>query len=277
MYKIIFIDLDGTLLNDKKEISDENIKQLNRAYNEKGIKTIITSGRHAGYIKNIYDKYNCHFGDYIICTNGAIIKNIKTNEYLNKDFFEIDDVKFLRNIYLNSDLEYFLIYTENNSYIEKRTNMKTQNEIVVNNITEFIECNNLNPVIGIFGGDVKSLETVIKQIDLSQNIMSTPISNFYTTIDNKLVHYNYVDIIRRGCTKQEGIKKVLNAFNIKNDEMIVIGDGGNDIPMFECGGFKIAMGNADEIIKEKSDYITDTNNNDGVAKAIKKIIFNEET
>ena len=40
MYKIIFIDLDGTLLNDKKEISDENIKQLNRAYNEKGIKTI---------------------------------------------------------------------------------------------------------------------------------------------------------------------------------------------------------------------------------------------
>ena len=155
--------------------------------------------------------------------------------------------------------------------------MKTQNEIVVNNITEFIECNNLNPVIGIFGGDVKSLETVIKQIDLSQNIMSTPISNFYTTIDNKLVHYNYVDIIRRGCTKQEGIKKVLNAFNIKNDEMIVIGDGGNDLPMFECGGFKIAMGNADEIIKEKADYITDNNYNDGVAKAIKKIIFKEET
>ena len=276
MYKIIFIDLDGTLLNDKKEISDENLKQLNRVYNEKGIKTIITSGRQVGYIKNIYDKYNCHFGDYIICTNGAIIKNIKTNEYLSKDFFEIDDVKFLRNIYLNSDLKYFLIYTENNSYIEKRIDMKTQDEIVVNNITEFIECNNLNPVIGIFGGDVKSLETVIKQIDLSQNIMSTPISNFYTTIDNKLVHYNYVDIIRRGCTKQEGIKKVLNAFNIKNDEMIVIGDGGNDLPMFECGGFKIAMGNADEIIKEKADYITDTNNNDGVAKAIKKIIFNEE-
>lgn len=63
MYKIIFIDLDGTLLNDKKEISDKNLKQLNRVYNEKGIKTIITSGRQVGYIKNIYDKYNCHFGD----------------------------------------------------------------------------------------------------------------------------------------------------------------------------------------------------------------------
>ena len=57
---------------------------------------------------------------------------------------------------------------------------------------------------------------------------------------------------------------------------VVIGDGGNDVPMFECGGYKIAMGNADNIIKEKADLITDTNNNDGVAKAIKKIIFNEE-
>ena len=73
---------------------------------------------------------------------------------------------------------------------------------------------------------------------------------------------------------QEAIKKVLKAFDIKKDEMIVIGDGGNDVPMFECGGYKIAMGNADEIIKEKADYITDTNNNDGVAKAIKRIIFN---
>ena len=67
MYKVIFIDLDGTLLNDKKEISNENIKLLNRAYNEKGIKTIITTGRQSGYIQNIYDKYNCQ--RYTNCFN----------------------------------------------------------------------------------------------------------------------------------------------------------------------------------------------------------------
>ena len=276
MYKVIFIDLDGTLLNDKKEISDENIRQLNRAYNEKGIKTIITSGRQAGYIKKIYEKYDCHFGDYIICANGAIIKNVKTNEYLNKEYFNLDDVIFLRNIYLNSNLEYFLVYTETNSYIEKRSDMKTQDEIVINNITNFLANNNLQPTLCIFGGDIKELESASEQMKTNTHILSTPISNYYTTINNEIVHHNYFDIVKDGCNKQEAIKKVLKAFNIKNDEMIVIGDGGNDVPMFECGGYKIAMGNADHIIKEKADFITDTNNNDGVAKAIKKIIFGEE-
>ena len=276
MYKVIFIDLDGTLLNDKKEISDENIRQLNRAYNEKGIKTIITSGRQVGYIKKIYEKYDCHFGDYIICANGAIIKNVKTNEYLNKEYFNLDDVIFLRNIYLNSNLEYFLVYTETNSYIEKRSDMKTQDEIVINNITNFLANNNLQPTLCIFGGDIKELESASEQMKTNTHILSTPISNYYTTINNEIVHHNYFDIVKDGCNKQEAIKKVLKAFNIKNDEMIVIGDGGNDVPMFECGGYKIAMGNADHIIKEKADFITDTNNNDGVAKAIKKIIFSEE-
>ena len=276
MYKIIFIDLDGTLLNDKKEISDENIKQLNRAYNEKGIKTIITSGRQAGYIKRLYEKYDCHFGDYIICANGAIIKNIKTEEFVNEEYFDLDDVNYLRNIYLNSNLEYFLIYTETNSYIEKRSDMKTQDEIVIDNITSFLTTNNLRPTLCILGGEINELEIASKQIKLNKNITNTPISNYYTTINNEIVHHNYFDIVKVGCNKQEAIKKVLKAFDIKKDEMIVIGDGGNDVPMFECGGYKIAMGNADEIIKEKADYITDTNNNDGVAKAIKKIIFNEE-
>lgn len=276
MYKVIFIDLDGTLLNDKKEISDENIRQLNRAYNEKGIKTIITSGRQAGYIKKIYEKYDCHFGDFIICANGAIIKNVKTDEYLNEEYFDLYDVIFLRNIYLNSNLEYFLVYTETNSYIEKRSDMKTQDEIVINNITDFLANNNLQPTLCIFGGDIKELESASEQMKTNTHILSTPISNYYTTINNEIVHHNYFDIVKAGCNKQEAIKKVLKAFNIKNDEMIVIGDGGNDVPMFECGGYKIAMGNADHIIKEKADFITDTNNNDGVAKAIKKIIFNEE-
>ena len=64
--------------------------------------------------------------------------------------------------------------------------------------------------------------------------------------------------------------------NIHKDEIIVIGDGGNDIPMFEMAGLKIAMSNSIDAVKEKADYITGNNNESGVAKAIKKFIFNEE-
>ena len=153
--------------------------------------------------------------------------------------------------------------------------METQDEIVIDNVTKFLDTNNLKPTLCIFGGEFDELAKASEQIKMNKHILNTPISNYYTTINNEIVHHNYFDIVKVGCNKHEAIKKVLKAFDLKRDEMIVIGDGGNDVPMFECGGYKIAMGNADDIIKEKADYITDTNNYDGVAKAIKKIIFNE--
>ena len=67
----------------------------------------------------------------------------------------------------------------------------------------------------------------------------------------------------------------MDTLEISHDEIIVIGDGGNDLPMFEYAKLKIAMENGSNALKQKADYITDTNNNDGVAKAIRKLIFNE--
>lgn len=276
MYKVIFIDLDGTLLNDKKEISNENIKLLNRAYNEKGIKTIITTGRQSGYIQNIYDKYNCKFGDYIISTNGAIVKNIKTNEYINKENIPVEDLHVLREIVLETDLNYLLIYTEERAYMEKKPFIKTQKEIIVDNIYNFFANRNEPLFLCTTGGDSENLEKAINKISKYPNLSSTPICDYNVIIDNKTYNHKYIDVAKTGSTKKSAILKVLDKFNINSDEMIVIGDGGNDVPMFECGGYKVAMGNADDIIKEKADFITDTNNNDGVAKAIKKIIFNEE-
>jgi len=276
MYKVIFIDLDGTLLNDKKELSKENLKQLNRAYSEKGIKTIITTGRQSGYIQSIYDKYDCHFGDYIISNNGAIVKNIKTNEYINKENIPLKDLFFLRNICLECDLNYLLIYTEEHAYMEKKSFIKTQKEIIVDNIYDFLVNKDEPLFLCTTGGDIENIKQAINKINKYPKLTNTPICEYNVIIDNKTYHHNYIDVAKTGSTKKSGIMKVIDKFNIKNDEMIVIGDGGNDVPMFECGGYKVAMGNADDIIKEKADYITDTNNNDGVAKAIKKIIFNEE-
>jgi Cof subfamily protein (haloacid dehalogenase superfamily) len=276
MYKVIFIDLDGTLLNDSKELSEENLKQLNRAYEEKGIKTIITTGRQTGYIQNIYDKYNCHFGDYIISNNGAIVKNIKTNEYINKESIPVEDLHFLREVALETELNYLLIYTEERAYIEKKPFIKTQKEIVVDNIYDFFVNRDEPLFLCTTGGDIENLEKAINKISKYPNLSSTPICDYNVIIDNKTYNHKYIDVGKTESTKQSAILKVLDKFNINSDEMIVIGDGGNDVPMFECGGYKIAMGNADDIIKAKADSITDTNNNDGVAKAIKKIIFNEE-
>ncbi len=277
MYKFIFIDLDGTLLNDKKEISEENIKWLNRAYKEKGITSIITTGRLLGYVEKLYSRYNCSFGDIIIASNGAIIKNIKTKEYINKEVLTNEEMKYLRSIYLEENLEYIMIYTEKEIFREgeDKTSLETD-KIYVENIEEFL---NSYPetlsTICILSGQEKELNKAIKRIELYKNLDYSPISEYIQKGKDFEIRAKYIDVMKKGVNKKNAIKKVMDTFGVNHDEIIVIGDGGNDLQMFEYAKLKIAMENGSDALKQKADYITDTNNNDGVAKAIKKLIFNE--
>ena len=82
--------------------------------------------------------------------------------------------------------------------------------------------------------------------------------------------------MKKCCSKKNAIQILAKELGIKQEEIIVMGDGGNDISMFECAGLKIAMENAEKYLKEKADFVTTSNNENGVAKAIQKFIFNEE-
>lgn len=81
MYKMIVLDLDVTLLNDYKKISKENAEAIKRAYNEKGVISVIATGRPLGYVNELWSLYGNCFANYIIACNGAIIKNIENNVY----------------------------------------------------------------------------------------------------------------------------------------------------------------------------------------------------
>lgn len=278
MYKLIFIDLDGTLLNDAKEISEENIKWLNRAYKEKGIITIITTGRELGLVKNLYKKYNCSFGDYVIASDGAIIKNIKTGEYINKEILNLDEAKKLREIYLNEDLDFIMIYGEENEYMERKEqkNKVQKEQIYIDNIVELLENNkDIDATLCIMGGEEEKLNKAIKEVEKIDNLDNTPICEYIRKGNGIDIRDYYFDVMKNGVNKKNAVKKVMDTFGAKHDEIIVIGDGGNDLPMFEYAKLKIAMENGSDSLKQKADYITDTNNNDGVAKAIKKFIFEE--
>lgn len=278
MYKLIFIDLDGTLLNDAKEISEENIKWLNRAYKEKGIITIITTGRELELVKNLYKKYNCSFGDYVIASDGAIIKNIKTGEYINKEILNLDEAKKLREIYLNEDLDFIMIYDEENEYMERKEqkNKVQKEQIYIDNIVELLEKNkDIDATLCIMGGKEEKLNKAIKEVKKIDNLDNTPICEYIRKGNGIDIRELYFDIMKNGVNKKNAVKKVIDKFEANHDEIIVIGDGGNDLPMFEYAKLKIAMENGSDSLKQKADYITDSNNNDGVAKAIKKFIFEE--
>ncbi|MCR4766070.1 MAG: Cof-type HAD-IIB family hydrolase [Bacteroidaceae bacterium] len=82
-------------------------------------------------------------------------------------------------------------------------------------------------------------------------------------------HPAFVDITSKGCTKQQGIDEIIRYFGISIDETMSFGDGGNDISMLRHAHIGVAMGNALDSVKAVSDYITDSVDNDGIAKALR--------
>ena len=222
MYKIIFVDLDSTLLNDNKKISEENSKAIKRAYIEKGIITVITTGRPEHYVREIYETNNDIFADYIIACNGAVIKNQKTNEYIKNCFFSNDDVKNLREIFVKEEGNYLIMDSAEKSIIQKTKCFDVAN-IGITNYNDNIYQNNVI-VSCTIGGELKSIEKIRKKIIELKTLEPTPICNYVYEEDGKVFTSKYIDVIKSGCTKKNAIQLLIEKLNIKQEEIIVIGD-----------------------------------------------------
>lgn len=276
MYKMMFVDLDGTLLNDSKKVSKEDTEAIKKAYTEKGIITVITTGRPEYYVQEIYESNTSIFADYIIACNGAIIKNQKTNDYLKNSSFSNEDIKNLEKIFITKKGNYLIMDSAKKSMLQKAECFDVKN-IGISNSKNDINQNNIKDdiVSCTIGAELKALEEIRNDILELQTLEPTPICNYLYEENGKVFTSKYIDVIKAGCTKKNAIQILAEKFHIKQEEIIVIGDGGNDISMFEMAGLKIAMHNGEDCIKEKADYITISNNESGVAKAIHKFIFNE--
>lgn len=285
MYKMIILDLDGTLLNDYKEISKENINLIKRAYQEKGIISVIATGRPLGYVNEIGKLYGNCFANYIIACNGAIIKDGEANEYIHKVTFTNEEVLNLRNIFLQENADFMMLYTDEQVIIEAEDSKRLENsgnnlrkkQTEVENIENVITNNsNLTKLLCLIGGNSSVLEKILKKINTLEGIDSSVISNYLCKTEAGTFESKYIDIMKKGCSKKNAIQILADKLGIKQEEIIVMGDGGNDISMFECAGLKIAMANAEPYLKEKADFVTTSNNDSGVAKAIEKFIFDED-
>ena len=83
----------------------------------------------------------------------------------------------------------------------------------------------------------------------------------------EVYHTKYIDVMRKGSSKSKAIKILADYLHIDKEEIVVMGDGANDFPMFEMSGYKVAMENGNEMLKEKADYVTDDCDKDGIYNA----------
>lgn len=257
--KISFFDIDGTLTDDKKVITPTTINTLKKL-NENGVKIVICSGRSNTYILNLIK--NIDYVDYIISSNGSRIFDIKNNINLYSFNLNVANLEKIWNYSLENKISCILV-SENSGFCNLFTDIKSKDNknaklIIVNNLKN-IDLNNLYQII------IESTNTK-KMFELENYLNKFDDLKLINYTHNYLVKdYCFFDIVSHNVNKGVAINELLKNLNINKDEAICFGDSVNDIDMFNSCGIKVAMGNAIDELKQKADYITDTNDNNGIS------------
>lgn len=290
MYKLVVVDLDGTLLNSYGVVTDNTKKIIKETIN-KGIDVIVASGRSVtDYMKNISKEIESK--NYFIAGNGALIYDIKNDKILYKKYMNkskvLDIIKICEensifyNVYtetsiITKSLNYSTLYYHKEN-LKKEENKRTTINIVDNpysyvensNEEDFLKVSICDENEIIFNSIIRKFKN-IKEIEVLdvEHMASKKIKQGTEEIS---VEYFYTEVSLAGVDKWEAIQYLIDKIGINQEEVVAIGDNINDFKMIQNAGLGIAMGESMPKIKEIADYVTEDNNNEGVANALQKFI-----
>lgn len=287
MYKLVAVDLDGTMLNSYGEVT-ENTKRVIKKAIQKGTEVVIASGRSIDSIKTIAKEIGS--SKYIIAGNGAVVYDIKNDEILYEKYIPkskaLDIIKICEensisyNVYTNksiiaNNLRYNVLYYYKENL--KKEDSKKTNITLVENIYDYIKEIKDQKVMKIFICDItKSVfSSIIKKFDSMEDVEVLDVSHMsrkiikHGSVDVPIEYY-YTEISMKNVDKWYAIEFLINKLGIKKEEVIAIGDNMNDRKMIQESGLGVVMKGSTPKVTEVADYITEDNNNEGVANAIEK-------
>ncbi|MGL5983593.1 MAG: Cof-type HAD-IIB family hydrolase [Cetobacterium sp.] len=260
--KSIALDLDGTLLNSEKNISEKNITTLKKMYN-KGIEIYIVTGRMYSATESIIKKIDLPL--IAICYNGAKVIDSKNNEVIFEETLSDEIVKILieisrkRNGHLN-------LYQDEKWFVENNQNWQTDYyrkniglDAVQNNFDDF-ESYKMTKALFI--------DERVNLLEIEKEIKNRLGDRVHLTYSQE----RYLEVLNKDVNKGKTLKSILSQKNLLIENCIAFGDANNDKEMLTMAGFGVAMGNAEENLKKIAQFITDTNDNDGVSKFLESYI-----
>ena len=290
MYKLVAIDLDGTMLN-SYGIVTQNTKEVIKKVQEKGIEVIIASGRPIDSIKTIAKEIESE--NYFISGNGAILYDIKKDEIIYENILKkaktLDIIKICEensiyyNIYtekeiLAKSLNYNVLYYYKEN-LDKEEKNKTHIKIV-EDLYKYLEERNEKIIKKTICDNNKSIfNSILKKLKTIDDIEVLEVSHMSRKIirqgtEEVPIEYFYTEISAKNVDKWYAIEMLAEKLNIKKEEIVAIGDNVNDEKMIKEAGLGIAMGQSSPKITKISNYITNNNKEEGVANALKHIISN---
>lgn len=273
MYKLIAIDLDGTLLNDDKKISKDNLNTINKAI-ELGYEVVIATGRRYWSAKDLSQDIAKHIT--IIANNGNIVRNSINDETIISKYMDINDFNRIVEAGKKRNLDPIIHVDEyTNGYdvvIEPPKENKGYYEYVLGSnrykvVEDYREVKK-NVLAVVYPGDLKLLHDFYLDI-----LDKYPGAYNAHIMENMIMSEALLEVMNPDGTKWSSILEYAKTMDIKAEEIIAIGDNNNDISMIRSAGLGIAMNNGSETIKDTADLISARNNNEsGVAFELKRVL-----
>lgn len=270
-YKLLVLDLDGTLTNTRKEVTEHTRTTLIKAQ-EQGLKIVLASGRPTYGIAPLanllqLDKYE----GYVLSYNGGEIIDWKTGELLYKNLLDPEVLPYLYQCandnhfaIVTYDGEYVLTEYPDDEYVLKEALLNVMKIKKVDNFLKAVQ----HPIAKcLIVGEPTRLAVLEKEM--------------YNHLHDRMGVFRsepyFLELVPKGIDKAQSLAVLLKEIGMSKDEMIAVGDGFNDLSMIKYAGLGVAMSNAQEVVKENADFITLSNEEDGVAHVVEKFILSENT
>lgn len=272
LYDALVLDVDGTLVGSDKKVTDATRDAIIEAQ-ERGKTVAIASGRSISGIRRTAATIRLEqYGGYIIAYNGTTVVNCKTGECI---YNQTIDREMVRPVYEAAKAAKvgIVIYHDQEKEL-----------LAGNGIDQYIEL------------DARACEITIREPDDFVKAVDFPVNKFLLSgspermkevekemkeqFGDRLNIFRsdpyFVELLPRFIDKSVAVDKLMKYLDIKKDKVICVGDSYNDLPMIQYAGMGVAMGNAQAEVKESADYVTASNDEDGIVEIIRKFMTEKE-
>lgn len=268
--KLLAVDMDGTLFNDDKSISKENLEAITKLLDE-GHAFAFNTGRPNHALKKILSVYDEFKRDdvFILGYQGVVGTKMNSDVTLFEDQLDNDDAleviaEVMRCGFTVVTFDSSHIYTFNdNWFIESYKKLSGESLVYLKDVSE-LKGKNIIKIIAI---DYDHPEDLQAFKDEHADVYDDRFESFFS-------HYAFLEYIKKGTGKGDGVKKLADLLNIPISNIVTVGDERNDISMVEVAGVGVAMANARDELKAVADYVTENDNNHaGIAEVINKFFL----
>ncbi len=269
-YELIAMDLDGTLNNDQKAIDLPTLKALMTAQ-QKGIRLALASARPLPGLFKDRDALRLQdHGGFLMAYNGGAIVDAATGELLSTHPMNMGDAKkVLRALEMLpvtpilDDGKIFYVTDKNGYKVDYECRNNRMTCVEVPNLAGQLDFAPFKLLMSVDPSIIKHVQKKIAAL-LPENLTVVQTAAFY------------LEVIPKAVNKGDGLRSICLHLGIDPSHAIAFGDSENDIPMLKAAGLGIAMQNADARVQAAADRVTLSNNENGIAKALKKIFEKNE-